>query len=118
MRVIVVGFQQAAINIEREKEFEELKGAMDRILGPEKVEKFLKRLQRSGIRVRDWETALAKGVFEQVDESLAKSETTAKRLYEALTVADQGQIREFYLSRIEEVEPKLRTKFQKLYRYY
>ena len=30
----------------------------------------------------------------------------------------QAQIREFYLSRVEEVDPKLRTRFQKLFRYY
>jgi hypothetical protein len=39
-------------------------------------------------------------------------------LYQALTVSDQAQLREFYLSRIEEVAPALRTKFQQLYRYY
>jgi hypothetical protein len=114
----MVSFQQAAIRVEREKEFEELKGAVDRALDSKKVEAFLKRMRRSGIRVRDLEAALAKGVFEQVDDGLAKSGATAQRLYRALTVADQGQMREFYLSRIEEVEPRLRTRFQKLYRYY
>jgi hypothetical protein len=35
-----------------------------------------------------------------------------------LTVSDQGQIRELYLSKIEEVDPALRARFGKLYRYY
>jgi hypothetical protein len=34
-----------------------------------------------------------------------------------LPVSDQGQMREFYLSKIEEVEPALRVKFHKLYQY-
>jgi len=113
---VVVGFQQAAIRIEREQEFEELKGAINRAFGPEKVEKFLKRVRGNGIRVRDFEAVLAKKIFEQVDETLAKSR--AQSLYQALTLSDQGQMREFYLSKIEEVAPGLRAKFQKLYRYY
>ena len=113
-----MGFQQAAIRVEKEKEFEELTGAISHALGADRVEKFLKRVQSSGSRVRDLEAVLAKGVFEKVDEVLAKSGKTAVGLYVSLTVSDQAQMREFYLSRIEEVDPKLRTRFQKLYRYY
>ena len=111
-----MGFEQAAIRIEKEKEFEELKGAINRALDPERVEKFLKRVRRSGARIRDLEAILARGVFEKVDGTLAK--LGAQKLYQALTVSDQAQMREFYLSRVEEVEPGLRTKFQQLYRYY
>ena len=50
-----MGFQQAAVRIEREQEFEELRGALQRALGPEKVEGFLKQVQSQGIRVRDFE---------------------------------------------------------------
>jgi len=39
-------------------------------------------------------------------------------LYEALPLSDQAQIREFYLSKVEEVDAALRTKFHKLYQYY
>ena len=112
----MVSFQQVAIRVEKEKEFEELKGAINRALDPERVEKFLKRVRRSGARVRDLETILARGVLEKVDDTLAK--LGAQKLYQALTVSDQAQMREFYLSRVEEVEPGLRTKFQQLYRYY
>ena len=112
----MVGFQQVAIRVEKEQEFEELKGAINRALDPERVEKFLKRVRRSGARIRDLEVILARGVFEKVDGTLAK--LGAQKLYLALTVSDQAQIREFYLSRVEEVEPGLRTKFQQLYRYY
>ena len=113
-----MGFQQAAIKVEREKEFGELKSSIQRAFGSRTIERFLKRVRSSGLRVRDWEAILAKRVLERVDEELAKSGTTAQTLYQALTVSDQAQVREFYLSKIEEVEPGLRTRFQQLYRYY
>jgi hypothetical protein len=43
---------------------------------------------------------------------------SAKDLYSALTLTDQAQMKEFYLSKIEEVGPELRARFQKLYQYY
>jgi hypothetical protein len=112
----MVSFQQVAIRIEKEKEFEELKSAINRAFDPEMVEKFLKQVRKSGARIRDLEAILARGVFEKVDDTLAK--LGAQTLYQALTVSDQAQMREFYLTRVEEVEPRLRTKFQQLYRYY
>jgi hypothetical protein len=111
-------FEKALIKVEHEKEFEELKAAITRVLSPQKMEKFLKRVQTSGMRIRDWDAVLAKSVIDREDEVLAKSGNTAQKLYQAISVSDQAQMREFYLSQIEEVEPKLRTKFQKLYQYY
>ena len=105
----MVGFQQAAIRIEKEKEFEELKGAIDRSFGSERVEEFLKQVRKSGARIRNLEALLARGVFEKVDGTLAK--LGVQNLY-------QAQMREFYLSQVEEVAPELRAKFQQLYRYY
>ena len=113
---MMVSFQPTVIRVEKEKEFEELRGAIHRALDPGRVEQFLKRVRRSGARVRDLETILARGVLEKVDDTLAK--LGAQKLYQALTVSDQAQLRELYLSKIEEVEPGLRTKFQQLYRYY
>ena len=112
----MVSFQQVAIRVQKEKEFEELRSAIDRALNRERVEKFLKQVRKSGARIRDLEVILARGVFEKVDDTLAK--LGAQKLYQALTVSDQAQMREFYLSKVEEVEPWLRTKFQQLYRYY
>ena len=112
----MVSFQQVAIRIEKEKEFEELRSAIDRAFDSGRVEKFLKQVRKSGARIRDLETILARGVFEKVDGTLAK--LGAQTLYHALTVSDQAQMREFYLTRVEEVDPRLRTKFQQLYRYY
>ncbi len=113
-----MAFVKALIKVEREKEFEELKGAVTRALSQQKMERFLKRVQSGGMRIRDWDAILAKGTLDREDEALARSGTTAQKLYQALTVSDQAQMREFYLSQIEEVDPALRTKFQKLYQYY
>ena len=112
----MVSFQQVAIRVEKEREFEDLKGTIDRAFGSERIEEFLKQVRKSGARVRDLETILARGVFEKVDRTQAK--LGAQSLYQALTVSDQAQMREFYLSRVEEVDPGLRRKFQQLYRYY
>ncbi len=111
-------FEKALIKVEHEKEFEELKGAITRVLSPQKTEKFLKRVQSGGMRIRDWDALLAKSVIDREDEVLAKSGNTTQKLYQAISVSDQAQMREFYLSQIEEVDPVLRTKFQKLYQYY
>ena len=108
-----MGFQQAAIGVEREKEFAELKSAINCAFSREKVATFLKRLQLENVRVRDWDSVL--GVLE-VSES--QSGDGPRGLYGKLTVSDQAQIREFYLFRVEEVDPKLRTKFHKIYQYY
>ncbi len=112
----MTGFEQATIKIEKEQEYQELKGAIVRVLSPEKVEKFLKRLASRGIRIRDFDSLLTQSVLDQVDETVAKGK--ASSLYRALSLSDQAQIREFYLSRIEEVDAKMRTKFHKLYQYY
>jgi hypothetical protein len=114
----VVGFQQATIRVEREKEFEELKSAIVRAFATEKVEKFLKRVHSAGCRVRGLEPILANSILDESDDALAKSGTTAQKLYESLTISDQAQMREFYLSKVEEVAPELRAKYQKIYRYY
>ena len=112
-----MGFEQATLKVEQEREFEELKGAIERVFRPEKVEKFLKRLEKEGVRVRHWDKVLDKGLLERMDEALAKS-TTARKLYESLPVSDQAQMREFYLSKLEEPSEELRTKYKKIYQYY
>ncbi len=89
-----VGFEQAAIRVERETEFEGLKEAINRAFSTGKVEKFLKRLDSGSVRVRDWESVLARGILERVDETRANSGKTAESLYQALTLSDQAQMRE------------------------
>ena len=113
-----MAFEQAAIKVQKEKEFAALKAAINRVFADEVVEKYLKRVASAGIRIRDFDLLLARGVFEQVDETLASSERGAKNLYDALALTDQAQIKEFYLFKLEEVSAELRAKFHKLYQYY
>ncbi len=110
-----MAFEQAAIKVEKEQEFEQLKDVITRAFRSETVETFLKRLSSSGLRIRNWDAVLAEGVFERLERAPARSMT---RLYEALTISDRAQIRELYLFRVEEVDPALRTKFHKVYQYY
>ncbi|MEY2411794.1 MAG: hypothetical protein QOD84_400 [Acidobacteriaceae bacterium] len=109
-------FQRAEIKVESEKEFDELKAAINRAFGQDKVEKFLQQIQSSGIRVRNFEAVLTKGILERSGEKLAGA--NYQSLYNALPLSDQSQMREFYLSKLEELDPALRTKFKKLYQYY
>ena len=112
-----VAFEQAAIKVQREKEFGELKTAILSAFSAQNVERFLKRISSAGIRVRDFDLVLAKGLFEQIEDALADGQR-AQALYSSLTVTDQAQMKEFYLFKVEEVAPELRAKFQKIYRYY
>jgi hypothetical protein len=113
-----MAFQQAQIPVQKTEEFEQLKSAIERALAGETVEKLLSRFQGHNVRVRQFEKALEKRIFEAVDPVLASTGQRAKDLYGALELSDQALIREFYLERIEHVDAKLRAKFQKIYRYY
>jgi hypothetical protein len=110
-------FEQAGLKVEREPEFAQLKTALIRIFVADRVEQLLQRLKSRGVRIRDFDLVLAGGILEQLDDSLGEP-GSAQSLYNGLAVSDQAQIREFYLSKIEEVDSSLRTKYQKLYRYY
>src|SRR5207302_11206494 len=73
-----------------------------------RAEDYLARLKKSGVRVRDWEAVLGAGLFG----------TEAKGQYAVLNPAEQGLIREFYLTSLEQVDTSLRFKYRKLYGYY
>ena len=113
-----MGFEQATIKVEKEAQFAELKAAIQRAFTAGTVEKLLKRLDSRGIRIRDFDSVLAKQVLEHVDETLRQARKTAKGLYQELAVTDQGQLREFYLSKLEGVEEALRHRFKKVFQYY
>jgi hypothetical protein len=108
-------FEQGLIKVEKEPEFSNLKAAMERALAADRVVKFLKALDGRGIRVRDLEAALA---ADAIDRATGDKRGTARTLHQALPVSDQSQVREFYLSKVEEVDSALRLKFHKLYEYY
>ena len=116
---MTVGFEQAAIKIEKTEEFARLQGAIEQAFLPEKVERFLKQLDRKGIRVRELDALLVARVLEESTGGLpAGWELSAWQLYQALPVSDQAQMREFYLSKLETVDIALRHKFKRLYQYY
>jgi hypothetical protein len=110
----MVGFERAGIKIENEKDFAELTGAIGRVFRPEKVVAFLKRVSGKGAKIRDLEKILAGGIIEKVDASAIKSQA----LYEGLSQSDRAQVREIFLSKLEEVNDELRHKFKSLYQYY
>jgi hypothetical protein len=112
----VESFEQAVIKVDKEREFEELKSAIVRAFASGTVEKFLRQLKKQGLRVRDWDSLLASRILKDFAENRAGK--AANELYDSLTLSDKSQIREFYLSRVEEVDPKLRTKFHSIYQYY
>ena len=107
----MVEFVQAGIKVQREQEFGQLRDTIERVLAVGSVESFLRQVKRKGLRVRQWESILQAKIFEGLDRSLAASAQSAEQVYGALPTSDQGQIREFYLTRVEQISPALRAKF-------
>ena len=101
-------YQQPVLPISDPQAFSAVKGAIEASFSAGRVAEFLKSLERSKLRIRDFEDVLGKG-------NLGAS-TAAE--YHRLGNADQGQIRELYLASLERVAPELREKFFKLYAYY
>ena len=109
-----MGFEQAAIKVEKQQEFARLRAAIEQAFLAEKVEQYFKQLDRKGIRIRDLDAVLGQRVL----EGFSEPGLNAQQLYQSLTLSDQGQLREFYLSKLEGVDVALRHKFKKLYQYY
>ena len=109
---MTVAFEQAAIKVEKAQEYSRLQTAVEQAFSPVRVEQFLKQMNRKGIRMRDFEGVIAQRVL---DEGTAQN---SPQMYQALTLSDQALLREFYLSKIEEVDAALRHRFKKLYQYY
>jgi hypothetical protein len=112
---MTVTFEQAVIKIEKAQEFAELRAAVELAFQSAKVERFLKQLERKGIRIRDFDGVLEDRVLET---AVGEPGLNAKRLYQSLPLSDQAQMRELYLSQLESVDQVLRHKFKKLYQYY
>ena len=88
--------------------FAEVKQAVETSFASSNVARFLKSLQSSTLRIRDFDSVLKAGKL--------GAQTSA--LYAKLGGGDQGQIREFYLASLEQIDMALRDKFFKLYAYY
>ncbi len=111
-------FQKALIAIENPEAFGALQASIERVFAPARVEKFLKRLVKRGVSIRNFDDVLNRHIFEEVDETLKSSGKTARGFYDALSVSDQAQMRELYLTSLESIELGLREKYSKIYRYY
>jgi hypothetical protein len=106
--VLSATYQQPVLPISDPQTFGVVKSAIETSFSSARVADFLKSLERSKLRIRDFETVLGKGVL--------GAATAAE--YGQLGNSDQGQIRELYLASLERVVPELREKFFKLYAYY
>ena len=112
-KVAEAAFRQSGIPIEKVAEFEELQSGIQRVFSPAVIEGFFRRLESKGVRIRQFETVLDKKLLEAFDPRLKQK--GARNLYQALSVADQAQIRELYLRSLEKVDDALRTRFYKIY---
>ena len=107
-----MAFEQAAIKVEKAQEYSRLQSAIEQAFSPARVEQFLQQMDRKGIRIRDFEGVIAQRLLD------GETAQNSPQLYQGLTLSDQALLREFYLSKIEEVDTALRHKFKKLYQYY
>jgi hypothetical protein len=101
-------YQQPVLTVSDPETFNAVKAAVEASFSSGRVAEFLKSLERSKLRIRDFETVLGKGNLGAATEAE----------YRKLDNSDQGQIRELYLASLERVAPELREKFFKLYAYY
>jgi hypothetical protein len=101
-------FEQAAISVQDEKTYAELRNSIDAAFKASDVEVFLNRVIRVKLRIRDFESVLDRGLLGK--EAIA--------LYKALPVSDQGLTRERYLWLVEQVPGDLRQRYLKAYAYY
>ncbi|WP_263385001.1 hypothetical protein [Granulicella arctica] len=101
-------YEQAVLSVEDPQRFGAVHAAIESSFSSSRVAGFMKSLQRHSLRIRDFETVLRRKMLGE--PAIAE--------YEQLGNSDQGQIREFYLASLEQVDPELRQKFFKLYAYY
>ena len=101
-------YEQPVLPISDPQTFNAVKGAIEASFAAGHVAEFLKSLERSKLRIRDFEVVLGKGIL--------GPRTAAD--YNRLSNGDQGQIRELYLASLEQVAPEMRERFYRLYAYY
>jgi hypothetical protein len=98
-------FEQAAIAVVDSQGYERLHALIDAALANRDVEVFLSGVRRAGLRIRDFEGILERGLFGK----------EAATLYGALPVSDQALTREWYLRQVEAVTPELRQSYWKVF---
>ncbi len=103
---------QAPIPIDNPVVFGEVKAAIDAAFSAERVGEFLKALKKRDLRIRDFDAVLP-----HLTPYLPGAGKSAQERYGALAVSDQALIREHYLTKLEQVDPEVRRKFSRVYRY-
>ncbi len=101
-------FQQAALPVANPAVFEPVKTALEAMFAPPVVGKFLERVARAKLRVREFDEIRERGLLG----------APVQGGYAQLGDGDRGQIRELYLRLVEQVAPELRKKYLKVYAYY
>jgi hypothetical protein len=101
-------FEKPVLEVQDAASYDVVRSAIQSALAQASAGKFLKQVDSRKMRVRDFESVLAKGLLGQ--ESVAA--------YGRLGDLDRGQIRELYLASVEHVAPELRSKYLKVYAYY
>ena len=101
-------FEQPIMPIVDPSSYAAVRSAIEGSFASGRVADFLKTLARQGMRIRDFESVLRKGLLGR----------PTQEEYAKLGNGDQGQIRELYLASLERVPAELRQKFFKLYAYY
>ena len=101
-------FEQAPIAVQDQQGFTRLHGMIDAAFDSREVDILLSKVTRAGLRIRDFESVLAKGLLGG----------EAPALYRSLPVSDQGLTRERYLWLVEQVPADLRARYLKAYAYY
>ena len=110
-----MSFSQAQIAVQSTEVFGELKALIENALVEANLDSFLHTLKRCGYKVREFEAVLEDHVLEQVPGASASK--PAEDLYAELSPSDQGMIREFYLTAIEQIPVEWRRKYQRLFQY-
>ncbi len=100
--------EQPLLTVADPLRYQAVKSAIHEAFSPPQAAAFLKSVERAGLRIRDYEAVLGRGLVGDA----------ARAAYDSLGNSDQGQLREFYLASLERIPPILRDKFFKLYAYY
>jgi hypothetical protein len=109
-----MAFQQATIPVQNAEAFGKLKSLIETAVSAANAPKLLKEIVGAGLTVWKLEAMLPKSLLEKV--AGVPAEQSAK-WYSEMSLSDQGQIRELYLTRIEQIEGSVRDKYKKAYRY-
>ena len=101
-------YERPAMGVQDETAFAAVTQSIAERFAPSNVEGFLRTVESGKLRIREFEAVLESGRL--------GGDTAAE--YGKLSDGDQGQIREFYLASLEQVDVPLRDKYFKLYAYY